>query len=227
MIVDLMMWGGLGTLGLVGLGGIGTGALSLLADLGFRRHDYASKYYRDYQKKLRERARDMAAYLEPELRRLDCDRGADQVLRLVTLFETFREIVRDKFRKDDVTYDRFSGTAEAFFVASLGKLQNVLSQLRIVASIDPEYVQRYEGDDEVDLSERLNVRQAAETQIRESLADIDRAINGFTVLSGQIAGVNDFIQQDDFEDLMVDMGALASTAHLLVNENELTAVSGL
>jgi uncharacterized coiled-coil protein SlyX len=155
------------------LGGLGTIGYNFL----FRRDDYARNYIRSLNDRLEAHREDVLRKLQKDFRQLRelegftefAEQGGSQFKKVEKKFSNLKELLDSKMEQGEITYARYSGTAEQVYLSVLDNLHAISSLLKGVETIDVKYIrsrleaiaeQESLGQADSDEIETLNARLA-------------------------------------------------------------------
>lgn len=182
---------------LIAGGGVGIGLSSFLANIA-RRKSLANHYLKKLHEKLLRQRQEVLENLEDELK--DCvekvpdaeehaRQGVMQLEIAQERFGVFKEIISEKLDTTELTYVRFTATAEQVYLSILDNLRQVANLLRSVSSIDSQYIssrlaalnklkkkEKADEDEIKTLIERQNLRDSQLNEINNLLARNEEAL---------------------------------------------------
>ncbi|KJR42731.1 hypothetical protein MCHI_001369 [Candidatus Magnetoovum chiemensis] len=226
------------SLALVGLaaGGLSLGVGSWIVNYFFRGDTYAGKYIERLNEQLEAYKQITYEKVEKELTKCENIPGAEkyakQAVEQFSLsaekFNNFLDILQSKLDTNELTYSRYSLSAEKVYLSVLDNLEEILSLLKSISSIDEQYI-KYRLKEVDDLEEQapadikeketLNERfQLLKKQLdrvntlltanEEAMTALDQTTAAFAAIKTSVGNVN-----VDMETARKELEELAKRAH--------------
>lgn len=109
----------------------------------FGRYDYYSSAYFAYLHLQNEKAAaKKLEYVQEYLDERGFEQGSAQVDKLQDKMTSFERVLNSKFERGEMAYARYHTIAQQVFLSSLENLENAVTNLEAIDSIDPEYIDR-------------------------------------------------------------------------------------
>lgn len=135
----------------------------------FGRYDYYStQYFRKLRAENEVAARKKLKSVQQYLDERGWDQAAAQVDKIQAKMEAFERVLKKKFEEGEMAYARYHSVAEQVFLNSLETLENLVTQLEAIDTIDPTYIQ-HRVDELYLIAEKNNGLSASQMEERESL----------------------------------------------------------
>lgn len=132
--------------------------------------------------------------------KLDSHLTRSQLTRVQEKYQTFKDVLSERFTKGTITYNRFLGTAEEIFLLSIKRIEEIHLKERQIAGIDESHckkrIRQLEKMDQQDsavqvelasLQSRVSIKQDNERRITEILASNEKAVTTFDVVMNQMS----------------------------------------
>jgi uncharacterized protein YfbU (UPF0304 family) len=179
------------------LGGLGTIGFNYL----FRRDDYARQYVRELHDRLEAHREDVLRKLQKDFRQLRemegftvfAEQGGNQFKKVEKKFENLKELLESKMDQGEITYARYSGTAEQVYLSVLDNLSSVSSLLKGVETIDVKYI-----------NSRLNSLAALDQPRQEDLDEIETLNARLALRDDQLHQVNQLLSKNEVAMTQID-----------------------
>ena len=149
----------------------------------FGRYDfYSTKYFRKLRQENEKTAREKLKTIQTYLDEHGFDQAAQQVTKIQTKMETFERVLKKKFQEGEMSYARYHSVAEQVFLNSLQTLENLVTQLEAISTIDINYIEQRLGElnskhglTENQISERASLENRKSLKL-EALESFDRML---------------------------------------------------
>lgn len=160
--------------------GFGLGLGSWATHYFLRGDRLASEHLREAHEVLEQRKRELLSGLAARLKEAKRHPGvADYVSQAVEQlnmiqqrFETFRSLLGDKIRPEEISYGRFFVVGEQVFLAVLDGLHSIAARLHSISTIDPRYIdQRLKALNRLKTLAPADHEEAATLKAREDLRE--------------------------------------------------------
>lgn len=183
------------TAGLFGLSLLSWGANQFL-----RFEKLAASHMTALREELRKKREKKIELLREQLASLRCDSGASQLGKLHDKYQTFKEVLDQKFNSSEFTYGRYLGMAEQVYLAGLDNLEKIALSLKSVSTIDRDYIEKEldqldgEEDEAVKarrdaLLERLRLIDESRTKVRNLLAQNEKAMTQLVSTASRLTDI--------------------------------------
>lgn len=200
--------------------------LALLA-LGFnllvRRGSLVAQYLQNYNKMSRQRAEELAGYLQNEFDELTYPRGQEQIVELKEHLATIGHVLRDRFQEGGMSFQQFYTPAEALYIQTLNRLKDAAAQLRVnqtndVSRSHPASTETGNGAE----ARRREIYQEGMQRFQGINESVEQAITGLTQLSADVAHIGTDTDKG-YEAFVARVQDVASRAHLYADEKRISA----
>jgi hypothetical protein len=132
----------------VALGGFGIGLGSWMINYFMRGDKFDQAAFAQLQRELERRRNELLVDLEKNLSLCNtvdftedyAKQALDQFKMIQTRIDNFHKLLTDKLVPGELTYGRFYVAAEQLYLAVLDNLQGIVTRLRSISTIDPEYI---------------------------------------------------------------------------------------
>lgn len=210
------MWGM--TLGLIGLG-----AISWCANQFLRFERLASSHMAAMREQMRIKREEKIKLLQNQLGELGCPSGSSQLSKLHEKYQTFKEVLDQKFNQKEFTYGRYLGMAEQVYLAGLDNLEKIALSLKSVSTIDKEYIDKelalLEGKEGASsgaqrdaLLDRLSLIQKSSEKVDDLLAQNEKAMTQLVTTASKLTEIETAPGQSliAMDQAMEELGRLTS-----------------
>lgn len=206
------------TVGLLGLG-----ALSWCANQFLRFEKLAASHMTAMREEMRKRREAKIQLLQNQLGTLGCSSGSSQLSKLHEKYQNFKEVLDQKFEKNEFTYGRYLGMAEQVYLAGLDNLEKIALSLKSVSTIDEGYIKQEldqlegkEGTASIAqkdaLVERLKLIQNSNDKVENLLAQNEMALTQLVTTASKLTDIDTAPGQSSMamDQAMEELGRLTS-----------------
>ena len=132
----------------VAMGGFGVGVGSWLVNYFMRAEKFDQEAFAQIQRGFEQRRKELLLDLEKNLDACNAidftddyaKQALDQFHMSQQRMDNFHKLLADKLTPGELTYGRFYVAAEQLYLAVLDNLQGIVTRLRSISTIDPEYI---------------------------------------------------------------------------------------
>ena len=194
-IILLGPWMWVMTAGLFGLSFLSWGANQFL-----RFEKLAASHMTALREQLQEKRQQKIALLKDQLHQLGCTSGSSQLGKLHEKYQTFKEVLDQKFNPNEFTYGRYLGMAEQVYLAGLDNLEKISLSLKSISTIDEGYIQgelkSLEGKagqatqaQRDALLERLQIIKDSQDKVQNLLAQNEKAMTQLVTTAARLTDI--------------------------------------
>ena len=148
------------------LGGVAIGAGHLAFKFFGQQDVFVQQYFAHLHEEFENLKATRMHELAPELKRLGCKRGSQQVSQFEEKFENLRLVLSRILSEGEMTYTRFLATAETVFKSGIENLDRIITILTNLSDTDREGLRR-----EIDEFENNKRRTGAEDRMLAALKE--------------------------------------------------------
>jgi hypothetical protein len=191
------------------LGGAVLSASSLIVNYCFRDRALGENYIQRLNDRLAHEKESVLLSLHEELKQCGnvegaqdyVDQGLEQFTRSKLSYDNFREILEQSFGSGRLDYGRIWGASEQAYLGVLDNLKQVVTVLKSLSTIDPDYIERRlrqldalahladaDRRERVTLAKRAQVREEQLQKVNEILTRNEEAITGIEEATAALAG---------------------------------------
>lgn len=183
------------TAGLFGLSILSWGANQFL-----RFEKLAAAHMASMRDELRKKREQKIGVLREQLSQMGCGSGSSQLSNLHDKYQTFKEVLDQKFSPTEFTYGRYLGMAEQIYLAGLDNLEKIALSLKSISTIDPEYIRNelakletQQGQASITqrdtLLERLQLIQSSQEKVQHLLAQNEQAMTQLVTTASRLTDI--------------------------------------
>ena len=201
------------------LGAAVLSASSLIVNYCFRDHALGETYIQRLNERLAQEKESVLLSLQDELKQCSdipaahdyVEQGLEQFTRSRLTYDNFREVLEQSFGSGRLDYGRIWGASEQAYLGVLDNLKQVVTILKSLSTIDPDYIDRRlrqlallnrladaDRREQVTLTKRAQVREEQLQKVNEILTRNEEAITGIEEATAALA---DTRSGDTFSDL--------------------------
>ena len=135
--------------------------------------------------------------------KLESDLTRSQLARIQDKFQTFKDVLSERFTHGTITYNRFLGTAEEIFLLSIKRISEIHLKEKQLNGIDESFCIKRIADLELadssdlmaqqeiaSLKSRLKIKKNTEETISQILVSNEEAVTTFDVVMDQMSDSN-------------------------------------
>jgi hypothetical protein len=150
-------------LGAILLGGVTLAAGGFLTEFGFRREKNVKSILLEANREMERERQHIIDVLHEEIDDETLPNARNQLIEFKTKFDTFVDVLDDRFVPGELTFIRYLSVAEQVYLSGLDNLRNAVISCKAIQSTDPE-----------ELNRRLNQLQDTRSDTIERAALTDR-----------------------------------------------------
>ena len=205
------------------LGLVGLGVVSWCANQFLRFEKLASGHMAALREQMRIKREEKIGLLQHQLGELGCPSGSSQLAKLHEKYQTFKEVLDQKFNQTEFTYGRYLGMAEQVYLAGLDNLEKIALSLKSVSTIDESYINKElhlleekkggSTDAQRDaLLDRLGLIQKSKDKVGDLLAQNERALTQLVSTASKLTEIETGPGQSSMamDQAMEELGRLTS-----------------